>query len=1279
MESKDIAIIGLSGRMPGCIDINHFWESILGGKILTAAFNPKDLEEKYLKALWENDNYIKTTHNIDDIDKFDADFFGFSPREAQLTDPQFRLGMEVAWEALENSGYNADKYNGTIGVFLASNMSDYLLKHLYKLIHDEMLSENEFPSVYQTCMDYLSTNISYRLNLRGPSLTIQNWCTSGLSSIHVACKSLFVNDCDMALAGGVHVKLPQQGYFSQGSVSDSADGTCRSFDEKASGTIPANGLCIFVLKKLDQAIRENDNIYAVIKGSAINNDGSGYNKLSYHSPSIKGQDDVIKKALEVADVEPETISFIEAHGGATEFGDRSELNALAKHYGKNSSKKTFLGSVKPNIGHMGNISGIPGFLKTVLALQNKKIPPTINFTRMAPRNERVSRNLSINTIPVNWERSNGSPLRACVHNYAVGGSNAHFILEEPPLNKATIPHNLHYVLLVLSAKNRNTLDVIKNNIITFYSENNQNDIADIAYTLNTGRKDFDFRYACILNTLPGISSLPERNVFESSGFSNENDLKDILLYIGDNNPECQSICGLLIDRFSLFKVNFEKTIAEIKSISDIPVIYPANKTCCDEGKPGSISNDLFYIAHQVSLIRLLESMGVEYLSVAASGVGEFIALYTSGILSFENMIRLFLKVKQSVTEKSNADAALDIFNIPDENNGKYFSLTKKAYSRIEDIRTPGYWADVLTDKTESFEEQTTFNDFNVLDLSNLRFCPYNDLLTQKEQTDSSFAFDILIGQLWLNGVKIDWNTYFDNKVLKKIPLPTYPFERKRYWISSPVMESASSDDKATFTNGLTLDNIQNNVMLLWKKIIGLEEANLDDNFFDVGGNSFIGVTLLNKLCSIYKQLDISLKDLYAYPDIKTLSSYIFHSLNDKSRSESSDMELVITREKISEEGFLDKYLRKVISKLSAERIDPENLQLEGIVKDLCFYLKKDLNLVVFTHEIEQISNINDLKVFLTDTIICNKSSKGTHTGMTVNNFNWLPANITMPPEKAQRKNKRAIFVLSTPRSGSTLLRIMLNSHSKLFAPPELGLLIYDSLSEWDKKYYVSEVSKDGLVYAFMTILQIPFAEAKEHVMSLISQKLSIQEIYAVLQDKIGNNILVDKTPYYGYKEEIMQKAEYLFDNPFYIFLHKHPYSMIESFVRNRFDKLVDHAETNPYEMAENEWSEINRNIINFLGKIDPGRFIRISFEELVANPHKTMEAILQKAKIEFEEGVLHPYDNGSMLVGPGDFNLLSHDNIDNSLGEKWKTIRLPITLKDTTIKLANELNYILHN
>jgi acyl transferase domain-containing protein len=381
---EGIAIIGMTGRFPGAANVEDFWQLLRSGTEAVSFFSDEELLAAGVSpAHVNNPHYVKAKAVLENADLFDAAFFGFNPREAEVLNPQHRLFLECAWEALENAGYDSDTYPGLIGLYAGASLNSYLFD-IYSN-PSLMRTVGRFQSMISNDKDYLPTRISYKLNLKGPSLNVQSACSTSLVAVHLACQSLHHYECDMALAGGVSVRIPQtQGYLYQEGGINSPDGHCRPFDANAQGTLSGNGLGIVVLKRLDDALADGDNIHAVIRGSAINNDGSL--KAGYTAPSIDGQAAVVEMAQTVAEVEADTIGYIEAHGTATPLGDPIEIAALTQAFRHSTARNGFcaIGSVKSNIGHLDAAAGVAGLIKTTLALKHGMIPPSINFAQPNP-------------------------------------------------------------------------------------------------------------------------------------------------------------------------------------------------------------------------------------------------------------------------------------------------------------------------------------------------------------------------------------------------------------------------------------------------------------------------------------------------------------------------------------------------------------------------------------------------------------------------------------------------------------------------------------------------------------------------------------------------------------------------------------------------------------------------------------------------------------------------------------------------------------------------------
>jgi acyl transferase domain-containing protein len=509
-QLNEVAIVGMACRFPGADRASTFWRNLEQGIESITFFSDQELKAAGVEpAALRAANYVKAKPVLEDIELFDASFFKISPGEATIMDPQQRLFLECAWEALEHAGYNPEAYPGPIGVYAGAGMNSYLLNNLLTN-RDLILSLGGIQLVAASDKDYLSTRVSYKLNLRGPSLTVQTASSTSLVAVHLAFQSLLIGECDMALAGGVTINVPHRvGYFYEPGDLFSPDGHCRAFDARAQGTVFGSGAGVVVLKRLSDALRDGDHIHAVIKGSAINNDGSS--KVAYTAPSVSGQAAVVIEALSVAGVQPETIGYVEAHGTGTELGDSIEVAALTQAFRRGTDKSGFcaLGSVKTNVGHLMAAAGVASLIKTVLALEHKRIPPSLNFERPNPRVDFASTPFYINTKLREWP-THGAPRRAGVSSFGIGGTNAHVILEEAP---SILPsgRSRRYQVLCLSAQTETALERMSDNLAAYLEEQPATALADVAYTLHVGRRRFDTCRVVVCKTAQeAIAALRER-------------------------------------------------------------------------------------------------------------------------------------------------------------------------------------------------------------------------------------------------------------------------------------------------------------------------------------------------------------------------------------------------------------------------------------------------------------------------------------------------------------------------------------------------------------------------------------------------------------------------------------------------------------------------------------------------------------------------------------------------------------------------------------------------
>ncbi len=487
-----IAIVGLAGRFPGAADTVAFWKMLCEGREGLTALAEQELRAGGLgDAELADPRFVRVAGAIDGYDRFDAEFFGLNAREAEILDPQHRVFFECAWSALENAGVDPTRFDGSIGVFAGASLNTYLLYNVVPNA-DVVANVGAFGAAIASDKDALTQRLAYALNLRGPAVTVQTACSTSLVAVQLACQSLQNFQCDLALAGGVSVKVPHRaGYvYTEGGVA-SPDGHCRPFDAAARGTVPASGCGVVALRRLEDAVADGDEIVAVIRGAAVNNDGA--NKVGFTAPAVEGQAAVIELAQAAAGVVPESIGFVEAHGTATPLGDPIEVAALAQVFGREvQEKKTCaLGAVKSNIGHLDAAAGVAGLIKAALAVKHGVVPATLHFATANPAARLGETSFFVNASTVAWPVA-GGPRRAGVSSFGIGGTNAHVVLEQAPARtRATTVNQVQW--LPVSARTAGALDRMCARLADWLEANPDANLADVARTLQRGRRGFAMR------------------------------------------------------------------------------------------------------------------------------------------------------------------------------------------------------------------------------------------------------------------------------------------------------------------------------------------------------------------------------------------------------------------------------------------------------------------------------------------------------------------------------------------------------------------------------------------------------------------------------------------------------------------------------------------------------------------------------------------------------------------------------------------------------------------
>jgi acyl transferase domain-containing protein len=718
-QDSDIAIVGMACRFPGADSTDEFWRNLCAGHESTTFFTDQELLDAGVDpALLAEPHYVRAGQILRGAEQFDAEYFGITSEEAQLLDPQQRVFLECAVHALENAGHLPDDGSTLVGVYAGVGMNTYLLNNLADRYRFGSTMD-KYRLMLASDKDFLATRTAYKLNLRGPSVNVSTACSTSLVAVHLACLSLLGGECDLALAGSAHITIPQAtGYLHQQGMIFSPDGRCRPFDARAQGTVVGDGVGVVVLKRLADAVRDGDLINAVIKGTAINNDGSA--KTGYTAPSITGQIAVINEAQSLADCPPDTISYLEAHGTATPLGDAVELAALRAVFRGARRGHCAIGSVKSNIGHLDTAAGMAGLIKTALMLRHRRLVPSLHFTEPNPALELADSPFYVNTASTDWTTC-GGPLRAGVSSFGVGGANAHAVLEEAPEPESvgssagqsdgpsagSLAGSLAgSELLVISARSAVALEQASENLARHLRDRRvELSLADVAHTLAVGRRAHEHRRALVSADLGDAA---------------------LTLMLGDAD---RMLDGLVSgDPVEVAFVFFGQP---------------------DNGDPAE------FVRAQCALADRWASWGVHPSSLIGFGVGEFAAASVAGVFLVDTAMRL----------ARSADSAPDRLAVPAL---PVWLGTRNDWLESDQVTDPAGW---LAPRVEPDDPDVVlakvFDGTGQLPLELRPGDP--DLLRE-------------VGRLWTLGVPIDWPAFRADRSARRVPLPTYPFQRKRYWL-----------------------------------------------------------------------------------------------------------------------------------------------------------------------------------------------------------------------------------------------------------------------------------------------------------------------------------------------------------------------------------------------------------------------------------------------------------------------------------------------------------------
>ena len=641
--SSEIAIVAMAGRFPGAESPEALWQNLKHG---VESIRP--LERETLVAagvpisMLDDPTYVPVSSSADGIDLFDAKFFGYSPREAEILDPQQRMLLECAWEALERAGYDPSRCDFEIGVFAAAGLNTYLWRFLASLQH----GAGRARITLANRPDTLATRVSYKLNLRGPSLTVQTACSSSLVAVHQACMSLLAGECRMALAGGVSLQVEQTGYLYEPDGILSPDGHCRAFDARAQGTVGGSGAGIVVLKRLSEALDDGDPIHAVILGTGINNDGAV--KAGFTAPSVEGQALAIRRAHQAAGIDPRTLGYVEAHGTGTALGDPIELAALKESFGDDDRRGACaLGSVKTNIGHLDAAAGVAGLIKAAHVVEHGLIPPSLHFERPNPKLGLAESPFYVADQLTPWPAdacSDGAQRRAGVSSFGIGGTNAHLVVEQPPERRPSEPDRRPQIL-VLSARTATALEAATERLARRLEASPELELADVAYTLQVGRRAFEHRRCVVCRNLPeaiaALRGAPAAAVATATIFREAADVAFLFPGQGAQYPSMgaelygsEPAYREVVDRCcDQLEPHLGLDLRVLLQPGDASEVAARRLTQTRFAQPA-----LFVVAY--ALARLWMARGVRPCAMLGHSIGEYVAACLAGVLSLEDALAL---------------------------------------------------------------------------------------------------------------------------------------------------------------------------------------------------------------------------------------------------------------------------------------------------------------------------------------------------------------------------------------------------------------------------------------------------------------------------------------------------------------------------------------------------------------------------------------------------------------------------------------------------------------
>lgn len=1329
--AEPIAIVSMACRFPGGVDSPEaLWELVNDGR---------DEVQEVPIARWDVDRYFDADPDVKgrtysrwggflgDITAFDAEFFGISPREAPSVDPQQRLLLETTAELFERVGWPLDSLKGSrTGVFVGICGNEYHVRAVSDL------ESMDAYSVLNTAHSGTTGRLSYWLGLQGPNVAVDTACSSSLVAMHLAAQSLRSGECAQAIAGGVNLLLDPAGhvYFSrlQGM---SPTGRCRTFSADADGYVRAEGCGVVLLMRLSDAIAAGHPVLAVLRGSAVNQDGRS---AGFTSPNGVAQQRVVREALSQAGVPPESVSYVECHGTATPLGDSIEVQALAAVYagGRGPDDRLRLGTLKANFGHAEGAAGVAGVIKTVLCLQRGRLPANLHLGALNPL-------VPWDTLPVEplgeavaWSAGAG-PRRAGVSAFGFSGTNAHVILEEAPPAPVwpvrAAPDEVPR-LLVLSAVGADALAAQAARLVSVLDQ--APSLGELAWSLARTRTAWSARLAVVARPEDAAAGYPQLKA-DLLAFAADGALPALAATSARAVPRGRNVAFVYPD------AGGQPLVVGRDLLATSPVFAEAIDACdaafgphlggsiravlVGDAPPGALGEGgvarLTHFAIGVGLTALWRSLGVRPTATVGEGVGEVLAAWAAGGLSLEDAARVVVAGGDGgVGAPLEGAGSTSIRFVATARGRAGDGAAVDARAGADDREAAASMEQAL--ELLAGDDHAVFLAMgagaSLTGALTAAAARADGLVVETAPHDHSGLDQVLaaLAQLWVGGAEIDTSCWSEGLALRAVPLPTYPFQRRRYWLEptearaqrapapaepaearSVPLREVPADQQEAAVRRLVLDALS--------AVTGRPPETLPTrgSFDELGLDSLLRVELRNRLTRAVGSM-LPGTFTYDHDDVDSLARALRALAPTELRvpvpgdrtapvpaaptAAKAPSPAAVARAATSAEARaailqppLEEELRRA---LGLTHIDPHaSLAALGVDEilgaELCLRLYRNLGVRVFPREILDCANLAEL---------CERVA--TYVDLPV------VADAAMPLAEIDRRvrspfgpgddagetdHREILFILSPPRSGSTLLRVMLAGHSRLFAPQELHLTGYADMATYDRHLRGTALNM-GILNVIGEVTSK--AGAWNLYREWVREAVPTASVVDFIQSRIGDRVLVDKSPFFFDPLPVLLATARRYPNARFLHLIRHPASSIGSYVEQRFHAIFEQTrDLPPYDQAEWCWTRVHQGILEFQKHVPADRLTRLYFEDIVTEPERTMRRLCPALGLAYEPALLSPYSGHRMVSGGfqiGDPNFSQHRQIVAAKSTAWMGSPLPRPLRVESVEVAVALGYEPH-